>query len=50
MDDSDREDGWHDELGHWLNLDARCFGDKGDVEDITEGQSIQCGDRTQGRS
>lgn len=24
-------------LGHWLNLYSRCFGDKGDVEDITEG-------------
>ena len=25
------------ELDHWLNLKSRCFGDKGDVEDITEG-------------
>ena len=25
------------ELDHWLNLKTRCFGDKGDVEDITEG-------------
>lgn len=24
-------------LGHWLNSYSRCFGDKGDVEDITEG-------------
>ena len=24
-------------LGHWLNCRSRCFGDKGDVEDITEG-------------
>lgn len=24
-------------LGHSLNLYSRCFGDKGDVEDITEG-------------
>ena len=23
---------------HWLNVECRCFGDKGDVEDITEGQ------------
>lgn len=22
---------------HWLNEFLRCFGDKGDVEDITEG-------------
>ena len=27
------------ELDHWLNCESRCFGDKGDVEDITEGQS-----------
>ena len=26
------------EFGHWLNVECRCFGDKGDVEDITEGQ------------
>lgn len=25
------------ELYRWLNLKSRCFGDKGDVEDITEG-------------
>ena len=25
------------EVDHWLNLKSRCFGDKGDVEDITEG-------------
>lgn len=25
------------ELDHWLNCETRCFGDKGDVEDITEG-------------
>lgn len=24
-------------LEHWLNCEIRCFGDKGDVEDITEG-------------
>lgn len=26
---------------HWLNGTFRCFGDKGDVEDITEGQLHQ---------
>ena len=25
------------ELDHWLSPNSRCFGDKGDVEDITEG-------------
>lgn len=25
-------------LGQWLTPESRCFGDKGDVEDITEGQ------------
>lgn len=25
-------------FGHWLKSYSRCFGDKGDVEDITEGQ------------
>lgn len=25
------------ELECWLNCESRCFGDKGDVEDITEG-------------
>ena len=25
------------ELDHWLSPQSRCFGDKGDVEDITEG-------------
>ena len=25
------------ELDHWLSPKSRCFGDKGDVEDITEG-------------
>lgn len=25
------------ELDCWLNCESRCFGDKGDVEDITEG-------------
>ena len=24
-------------FGRWLNCLSRCFGDKGDVEDITEG-------------
>lgn len=28
-------------LGHWLNSQSRCFGDKGDVEDITEGQPFE---------
>ena len=28
----------HDsEFGGWLKCNSRCFGDKGDVEDITEG-------------
>ena len=28
----------HDtDLGGWLKCNSRCFGDKGDVEDITEG-------------
>ena len=25
-------------VAQWLNCRSRCFGDKGDVEDITEGQ------------
>ena len=25
------------EFDRWLSLKSRCFGDKGDVEDITEG-------------
>lgn len=25
-------------LGQWLKCESRCFGDKGDVEDITEGR------------
>ena len=25
------------DLLRWLNISSRCFGDKGDVEDITEG-------------
>lgn len=25
------------EFDRWLNCESRCFGDKGDVEDITEG-------------
>ena len=30
----------YDEVGSpWLNSSVRCFGDKGDVEDITEGPS-----------
>ena len=32
----------HDAEGsQWLNCSVRCFGDKGDVEDITEGLSQQ---------
>ena len=27
----------YSELDRWLRLKSRCFGDKGDVEDITEG-------------
>lgn len=38
MDNLCHNDAWNTTLGHWLNIDARCFGDKGDVEDITEGQ------------
>ena len=29
-----------DGLSRWLNAKCRCFGDKGDVEDITEGMDI----------
>lgn len=41
--DIDMEGVLHDgnvdhELKHWLKCESRCFGDKGDVEDITEGQ------------
>ena len=43
------------ELVHWLTCGSRCFGDKGDVEDITEGQhrsgtflmSVLCSDLSQ---
>jgi hypothetical protein len=38
MDDLDVEEAWLAEYGHWLKPGIRCFGDKGDVEDITEGQ------------
>ena len=38
MEDLDPEEAEESELGHWLNAVYRCFGDKGDVEDITEGQ------------
>lgn len=27
-------------LERWLNYQSRCFGDKGDVEDITEGSFL----------
>jgi hypothetical protein len=38
MDELANKEAWDSELGHWLNSKSRCFGDKGDVEDITEGQ------------
>lgn len=38
MDDLDVEEAWFTEYGHWLKPGIRCFGDKGDVEDITEGK------------
>lgn len=38
MEELDPEEAGDSELGHWLNAVYRCFGDKGDVEDITEGQ------------
>ena len=38
MEELNISDAWESELGHWLNSELRCFGDKGDVEDITEGQ------------
>ena len=38
MDDLLEEQAWKTKLEHWLRFDTRCFGDKGDVEDITEGQ------------
>lgn len=38
MEELNISDAWKSELGNWLNAELRCFGDKGDVEDITEGQ------------
>ena len=38
MEDLEPKEAEESELGHWLNAVNRCFGDKGDVEDITEGQ------------
>lgn len=38
MDELNFEDAWLADYGHWLKPDIRCFGDKGDVEDITEGK------------
>ena len=32
------EEAYDTDLGRWLSCKSRCFGDKGDVEDITEGQ------------
>lgn len=37
MEDLDPKEAGESELGHWLSAVRRCFGDKGDVEDITEG-------------
>lgn len=42
MDESQLDTEAHDAaldsgLRQWLNCESRCFGDKGDVEDITEG-------------
>ena len=37
MDELSDEEAWDTGLAHWLSCDSRCFGDKGDVEDITEG-------------
>lgn len=38
MGDTQLDEGFDPELRHWLTCESRCFGDKGDVEDITEGQ------------
>ena len=38
MEDLTVDEAWKSELGQWLNVESRCFGDKGDVEDITEGE------------
>lgn len=38
MEDLDPKEAGESEWGHWLSAVRRCFGDKGDVEDITEGQ------------
>ena len=40
MEELDYYEAWRTELGHWLKAESRCFGDKGDVEDITEGSHI----------
>lgn len=37
MDELPDKEAFQTELGQWLKCDSRCFGDKGDVEDITEG-------------
>lgn len=37
MDELTPEEALNTDLGRWLNSQCRCFGDKGDVEDITEG-------------
>lgn len=40
MDQDLRDDALSTTLGPWLKFHSRCFGDKGDVEDITEGSII----------
>lgn len=37
MEDPSLDGAFDPELTHWLTCESRCFGDKGDVEDITEG-------------
>lgn len=44
MEDLPVDKAWTSELGQWLNVESRCFGDKGDVEDITEGEHA-CAER-----
>lgn len=37
MDGIILDEAFNASLGQWLSFRSRCFGDKGDVEDITEG-------------
>ena len=37
MEDLSPDEAGDCECSRWLNFELRCFGDKGDVEDITEG-------------